>query len=135
MLQAISFCGLFYFFFQTGMDEITELFFYRVASLVVEPGIYILIQKEVLKMFIINLIIFIARFQCFNNFSIFVQALRKFNLILGKMTASLKKNMKIATSQEASDIQYVMSFLHFYPLLYFLSFEYLLLLCLFVFQA
>ncbi|XP_075898427.1 synaptonemal complex protein 2 isoform X2 [Nelusetta ayraudi] len=65
-----------------GTDQITKLFFYPIARLVVEPGIHILIQKE---------------------------ALRKLNFILGKMPANLKKNMKMATSQEASDIQVKMA--------------------------
>lgn len=48
----------FVFFFSTGTDQITKLFFYAIAHLVVEPGIYILIRKEVCKMFImIQLII------------------------------------------------------------------------------
>lgn len=38
----------------------------------------------------------------------FSQAIRKFNLILDKMPVELKKKRKILTSQEASDITYVL---------------------------
>lgn len=69
----------------------------------------------------IYLIIYIVCLQCFNNLLIFVQALRKLNFILGKMPANLKKNMKMATSREASDIQYVMLASHF--LIYFYTFR------------
>lgn len=69
----------------------------------------------------IYLIIYIVCLQCFNNLLIFVQALRKLNFILGKMPANLKKNMKMATSREASDIQYVMLASHFFYLLLYLQ--------------
>lgn len=59
----------------------------------------------------ISWIIYIVCLQCFNNLSMLVQALRKLNFILGKMPANLKKNMKMATSQDASDIQYVVFFM------------------------
>ncbi|XP_068162018.1 synaptonemal complex protein 2 [Antennarius striatus] len=62
---------------EEGTYQITELFLYPVGELAVDPRIYILIQKE---------------------------AIRKFNLILDKIPAALKKNRKILTSQEASDI-------------------------------
>ncbi|KAI3356815.1 hypothetical protein L3Q82_003476 [Scortum barcoo] len=60
-----------------GTYKVTEIFLYPVGQLVVDPRIYILIQKE---------------------------AIRKFNLILDKIPMELKKKRKILTSQEASDI-------------------------------
>ncbi|XP_075950789.1 synaptonemal complex protein 2 [Anarhichas minor] len=60
-----------------GTCKITESFLYPVGQLAVDPRIYILIQKE---------------------------AIRKFNLILDKIPEELKKERKILTSQEASDI-------------------------------
>ncbi|XP_029292237.1 synaptonemal complex protein 2 isoform X3 [Cottoperca gobio] len=60
-----------------GTYKITELFLFPVGQLAVDPKIYILIQKE---------------------------AIRKFNLILDKIPVELKKERKILTSQEASDI-------------------------------
>ncbi|XP_037627907.1 synaptonemal complex protein 2 isoform X6 [Sebastes umbrosus] len=60
-----------------GTCKITESFMYPVGQLTVDPRIYILIQKE---------------------------AIRKFNLILDKIPAEFKKERKILTSQEASDI-------------------------------
>ncbi|XP_040915914.1 synaptonemal complex protein 2-like [Toxotes jaculatrix] len=60
-----------------GTYKITESFLYPVGQLGVDPRVYILIQKE---------------------------AVRKFNLILDKIPAELKKVKKILTSQEASDI-------------------------------
>ncbi|XP_074501267.1 synaptonemal complex protein 2 [Sebastes fasciatus] len=60
-----------------GTCKITESFMYPVGQLAVDPRIYILIQKE---------------------------AIRKFNLILDKIPAEFKKERKILTSQEASDI-------------------------------
>ncbi|XP_054465353.1 synaptonemal complex protein 2 [Anoplopoma fimbria] len=60
-----------------GMFKITESFLYPIGQLAVDPRIYILIQKE---------------------------AIRKFNLILDKIPVELKKERKILTSQEASDI-------------------------------
>ncbi|KAK2897784.1 hypothetical protein Q8A73_014164 [Channa argus] len=60
-----------------GTYKITESFLYPVGQLGVDPRIYILIQKE---------------------------AIRKFNLILDKIPVELKKERKILTSQEASDI-------------------------------
>ncbi|KAM6924887.1 synaptonemal complex protein 2 [Xenentodon cancila] len=60
-----------------GTYKITESFLYPVGQLAVDPRIYILIQKE---------------------------AIRKYNLILDKIPVELKKNKKILTSQEASDI-------------------------------
>ncbi|XP_035863720.1 synaptonemal complex protein 2 isoform X6 [Sander lucioperca] len=60
-----------------GTYKITESFLYPVGQLAVDPRIYILIQKE---------------------------AIRKFNLILDKIPVELKKERKILTSQEASDI-------------------------------
>ncbi|XP_044207947.1 synaptonemal complex protein 2 isoform X3 [Thunnus albacares] len=60
-----------------GTYEITESFLYPVGQLVVDPRIYILIQKE---------------------------AIRKFNVILDKIPMELKKERKIRTSQETSDI-------------------------------
>ncbi|XP_029013447.1 synaptonemal complex protein 2 isoform X2 [Betta splendens] len=60
-----------------GTCQITESFLYPVGQLGVDPRIYILIRKE---------------------------AIRKFNLILDKMPVELKKERKILTSQEASDI-------------------------------
>ncbi|XP_041654666.1 synaptonemal complex protein 2 [Cheilinus undulatus] len=60
-----------------GTYKITEFFLYPVGQLAVDPRIYILIQKE---------------------------AIRKFNLILDKIPAELKKQRKILKSQEASDI-------------------------------
>ncbi|XP_029993957.1 synaptonemal complex protein 2 [Sphaeramia orbicularis] len=60
-----------------GTYEVTESFLYRAGHLAVDPRIYILIQKE---------------------------AIRKFNIILDKIPAKLKKDRKILTSQEASDV-------------------------------
>ncbi|XP_034393537.1 synaptonemal complex protein 2 [Cyclopterus lumpus] len=60
-----------------GTCKITESFLYPVGQLAVDPRIYILIQKE---------------------------AIRKFNLILDKIPVELKKERKILTSKEASDI-------------------------------
>lgn len=80
----------------------------------------------------IYLIIYIVCLQCFNKLLIFVQALRKLNLILGKMPANLKKNMKMATSQEASDIQYVMLASHFLSTFILSEFEIFLFVCLFL---
>ncbi|XP_053173914.1 synaptonemal complex protein 2 [Scomber japonicus] len=60
-----------------GTYEITESFLYPVGQLVVDPRIYILIQKE---------------------------AIRKFNIILDKIPVELKKERKIRTSQETSEI-------------------------------
>lgn len=83
----------------------------------------------------IYLIIYIVCLQCFNKLLIFVQALRKLNFILGKMPANLKKNMKMATSQEASDIQYVMLASHFLSTFILSEFEIFLFVCLFVFTG
>ncbi|XP_074537165.1 synaptonemal complex protein 2 [Halichoeres trimaculatus] len=60
-----------------GAYEITELFLYPVGQLAVDPRINIQIQKE---------------------------ASSKFNLILDKIPVELKKQRKILSSQEASDI-------------------------------
>ncbi|CAG6021345.1 unnamed protein product [Menidia menidia] len=60
-----------------GKYKITESFLYPVGQLAIDPRIYILIQKE---------------------------AIRKYNLILDQIPAELKKERKILTSQEASDI-------------------------------
>ncbi|XP_068589399.1 synaptonemal complex protein 2 isoform X3 [Cebidichthys violaceus] len=60
-----------------GTCKITESFLYPVGQLAVDPRIYILIQKE---------------------------AIRKVNLILDKIPVELKKERKILSSQEASDI-------------------------------
>ncbi|CAJ1085456.1 synaptonemal complex protein 2 isoform X8 [Xyrichtys novacula] len=60
-----------------GTYKITEFFLYPVGQLAVDPRIYILFQKE---------------------------AIRKFNLILDKVPAELKKKKKILPSQEASDL-------------------------------
>ncbi|XP_038579496.1 synaptonemal complex protein 2 isoform X5 [Micropterus salmoides] len=60
-----------------GAYKITESFLYPVGHLVVDPRIYILIQKE---------------------------AIRKFNLMLDKIPMELKKKRKLLTSQDASDI-------------------------------
>ncbi|XP_060930612.1 synaptonemal complex protein 2 [Limanda limanda] len=60
-----------------GTYNITESFLYPVGQLGIDPRIYILIQKE---------------------------AIRKFNLILDKIPVELKKERKMLTSQEASDI-------------------------------
>nr|XP_010772156.1 PREDICTED: synaptonemal complex protein 2 [Notothenia coriiceps] len=60
-----------------GTHQITESFLYPVGELAVDPRIYILIQKE---------------------------AIRKFNLILDKIPVEFKKERKILTSQDASDI-------------------------------
>ncbi|XP_022597535.1 synaptonemal complex protein 2 [Seriola dumerili] len=60
-----------------GTYKITESFLYALGQLGVDPRIYILIRKE---------------------------AIRKFNLILDKIPTELKKERKILTSQEASDI-------------------------------
>ncbi|XP_032375632.1 synaptonemal complex protein 2 isoform X3 [Etheostoma spectabile] len=62
---------------KAGTYKITESFLYPIGQLAVDPRIYILIQKE---------------------------AIRKFNLILDKIPVELKKERKILTSQEASDI-------------------------------
>ncbi|XP_034732402.1 synaptonemal complex protein 2 isoform X2 [Etheostoma cragini] len=62
---------------KAGTYNITESFLYPIGQLAVDPRIYILIQKE---------------------------AIRKFNLILDKIPVELKKERKILTSQEASDI-------------------------------
>lgn len=70
---------------------------------------------------IMQLIIFIVCLQYFYSLLIFAQAVRKFNFILGKMTANIKKNMRMATSQEAAEIQYVMLTLHFCSLLLYLE--------------
>ncbi|XP_077939847.1 uncharacterized protein sycp2 isoform X6 [Gasterosteus aculeatus] len=58
-------------------SKIIESFLYPVGKLAVDPRVYILIQKE---------------------------AIRKFNSILDKIPVELKKEKKILTSQEASDI-------------------------------
>ncbi|XP_028308865.1 synaptonemal complex protein 2 isoform X2 [Gouania willdenowi] len=60
-----------------GALGITEAFLYPVGQLVVDPRIYISIQKE---------------------------AIRKFNYFLDTIPAELKKDRKLLTSQEASDI-------------------------------
>ncbi|XP_051805719.1 synaptonemal complex protein 2 [Acanthochromis polyacanthus] len=60
-----------------GTWEVTECFLYPIGQLVVDPRIYILIKKE---------------------------AIRKFNLILDKIPVELKKDRKILTSQESSDL-------------------------------
>ncbi|XP_068996668.1 synaptonemal complex protein 2 [Embiotoca jacksoni] len=60
-----------------GTYKITESFLYPVGQLAVDPRIYTLIQKE---------------------------AIRKFNLILDKVPVELKKDKKLLTSQDASDI-------------------------------
>ncbi|XP_029132895.2 synaptonemal complex protein 2, partial [Labrus bergylta] len=60
-----------------GTYKITECFMSPIGQLAVDPRIYILIQKE---------------------------AIRKFNFILDKIPAELKKKRKFLTSQEASDI-------------------------------
>ncbi|XP_056241980.1 synaptonemal complex protein 2 [Seriola aureovittata] len=60
-----------------GTYKITESFLYALGQLGVDSRIYILIRKE---------------------------AIRKFNLILDKIPTELKKERKILTSQEASDI-------------------------------
>ncbi|KAM8864625.1 uncharacterized protein sycp2 [Spinachia spinachia] len=60
-----------------GTTKIIESFLYPVGKLAVDPRVYILIQKE---------------------------AIRKFNLILDKIPVEFKKETKILTSQEASDI-------------------------------
>ncbi|KAK1898688.1 Synaptonemal complex protein 2 [Dissostichus eleginoides] len=60
-----------------GTHQITESFLYPVGELAVDPRIYILIQKE---------------------------AIQKFNLILDKIPVEFKKERKIFTSQDASDI-------------------------------
>ncbi|XP_068454092.1 synaptonemal complex protein 2 isoform X2 [Clinocottus analis] len=60
-----------------GTCKVTETFMYPVGQLAVDPRIYILIQKE---------------------------AIRKFNLILDKIPMELKKERKLLTSKEASDI-------------------------------
>ncbi|KAM6981964.1 synaptonemal complex protein 2 [Tautogolabrus adspersus] len=60
-----------------GTYKVTESFMCPVGQLAVDPRIHILIQKE---------------------------AIRKFNLILDKIPAELKKKRKFLTSQEASDI-------------------------------
>ncbi|XP_056279683.1 synaptonemal complex protein 2 [Pseudoliparis swirei] len=60
-----------------GTCKITEFFLYPVGQLAVDPRVFILIQKE---------------------------AIRKYNLILDKIPVELKKERKILTSNEASDI-------------------------------
>ncbi|XP_025757206.1 synaptonemal complex protein 2 isoform X4 [Oreochromis niloticus] len=60
-----------------GTYKITESFLHPIGQLAVDPSIYVLIQKEVI---------------------------RKFNLILDKIPVELKKDTKILMSQEASDI-------------------------------
>ncbi|XP_053281245.1 synaptonemal complex protein 2 [Pleuronectes platessa] len=60
-----------------GTYNITDSFLYPVGQLGIDPRINILIQKE---------------------------AIRKFNLILDKIPVELKKERKMLTSQEASDI-------------------------------
>ncbi|XP_071372422.1 synaptonemal complex protein 2 [Centroberyx affinis] len=60
-----------------GTYEITESLLYPIGQLAADPRIYILIQKE---------------------------AIRKFNIILDKIPAELKKEKKILSSQEASDV-------------------------------
>lgn len=62
-----------------GTQEVTECFLYPIGQLAVDPTIYILIKKE---------------------------AIRKFNLILDKIPVELKKDRKILTSQEASDLMF-----------------------------
>ncbi|XP_029912371.1 synaptonemal complex protein 2 [Myripristis murdjan] len=57
--------------------EITESLLYPIGQLAADPRVYILIQKE---------------------------AIRKFNHILDKIPAELKKEKKILSSQEASDV-------------------------------
>ncbi|KAL7398557.1 hypothetical protein ABVT39_011475 [Epinephelus coioides] len=70
-------CGAEYWDNNDGTYKITDSFLYPVGQLAVDPSIYILIQKE---------------------------AIRKFNLLLDKIPAELKKERKILSSQEASDI-------------------------------
>ncbi|XP_058499749.1 synaptonemal complex protein 2 isoform X5 [Solea solea] len=65
-----------------GTYKITESFLYPVGQVGIDPRIFILIRKE---------------------------AIRKFNLILDKIPAELKKDRKILTSQEASDIMIKMA--------------------------
>ncbi|XP_024862049.1 synaptonemal complex protein 2 isoform X1 [Kryptolebias marmoratus] len=60
-----------------GTYKVTESFLYPVGQLAVDPRVYILIQKE---------------------------AIRKYNLILDKIPVEFKKNRRILTSQEGSDI-------------------------------
>ncbi|XP_015257877.1 PREDICTED: synaptonemal complex protein 2-like, partial [Cyprinodon variegatus] len=60
-----------------GTSEVTDSFLYPVGQLAVDPRIYILIQKE---------------------------AIRKYNIILDKMPLDFKKNRRLLSSQEASDI-------------------------------
>ncbi|XP_054905451.1 synaptonemal complex protein 2 isoform X2 [Poeciliopsis prolifica] len=60
-----------------GTSQVTESFLYPVGQLAVDPRINILIQKE---------------------------AIRKFNIILDKIPVEFKKNRRILTSQDASDI-------------------------------
>ncbi|KAM4738199.1 LOW QUALITY PROTEIN: synaptonemal complex protein 2 [Anableps anableps] len=60
-----------------GTSQVTESFLYPVGQLAVDPRIYILIQKE---------------------------AIRKYNIVLDKIPVEFKKNRRILTSQEASDI-------------------------------
>ncbi|PWA30974.1 hypothetical protein CCH79_00010636, partial [Gambusia affinis] len=60
-----------------GTSQVTESFLYPVGQLAVDPRINILIQKE---------------------------AIRKYNLILDKIPVEFKKNRRILTSQDASDI-------------------------------
>ncbi|KAG7520462.1 hypothetical protein JOB18_029913 [Solea senegalensis] len=65
-----------------GTYKITESFLYPVGQVGIDPRIFILIRKE---------------------------AIRKFNLILDKIPADLKKDRKILTSQEASDVMIKMA--------------------------
>ncbi|XP_054624576.1 synaptonemal complex protein 2 isoform X3 [Dunckerocampus dactyliophorus] len=62
---------------QEGVYGITESFLYPIGQLVVDARIYIIIKKE---------------------------AIRKFNMFLEKIPVVLKKEKKMLTSQEASDI-------------------------------
>ncbi|XP_026188403.1 LOW QUALITY PROTEIN: synaptonemal complex protein 2 [Mastacembelus armatus] len=65
-----------------GTYKITQSFLYPVGELGLDPRVYILIRKE---------------------------AIRKFNLILDKIPVDLKKEKKILTSQQASDIMIKMA--------------------------
>ncbi|XP_029975455.1 synaptonemal complex protein 2 [Salarias fasciatus] len=60
-----------------GTYKVTESFLHLLAQLAVDPRVYILIQKE---------------------------AIRDFNLLLDKMPVELKKERKLLTSQEFSDL-------------------------------
>ncbi|XP_027878082.1 synaptonemal complex protein 2 isoform X1 [Xiphophorus couchianus] len=60
-----------------GTSQVTESFLYPVGQLAIDPRINILIQKE---------------------------AIRKYNIILDKLPVEFKKNRRIVTSQDASDI-------------------------------